>query len=467
VTDRDFPQTLPTRRQVLRRAGAGFGSLALAALLADEASAAPPPANPLAPRPPHFPAGARRVIFLFMPGGPSQVDTFDPKPRLTRDHGKPAPKLYLGQQRKLLASPWRFRKQGQSGLEVSELFPHLGSSIDHLCVIRSMVADDVNHPGGCLQMNTGERVATRPSLGAWVTYGLGAENQNLPGFVAIGPGPLIEGARQYGAGFLPAAFQGTFVSDLRNPIRNLKNDRVSPARQRPYLDALRRLNDMHLADRAEDSRLSARIESFELAFRMQSQAPDAFDLTRETEATKRCYGIDQEATAVFGRQCLLARRLVERGVRFVQLYHTTGGFQPWDQHSDLKGGHARNALATDRPIAGLIQDLQARGLLEDTLLIWGGEFGRTPAAEGQDGRNHHPYGFTMWLAGGGVKGGLAHGATDEFGWDAVEDRVHVHDLHATILHLLGLDHEKLTYRHSGRDFRLTDVYGNVVKSIIA
>jgi len=406
------------------------------------------------------------VIFLFMPGGPSQVDTFDPKPRLTRDNGKPAPKLYLGQQRKLLGSPWRFRKQGQSGLEVSELFPHLGSSIDHLCVIRSMVADDVNHPGGCLQMNTGERVATRPSLGAWVTYGLGAENQNLPGFVAIGPGPLIEGARQYGAGFLPAAFQGTFVSDLRNPIRNLKNDRVSPARQRPYLDALRRLNDMHLADRAEDSRLSARIESFELAFRMQSQAPDAFDLTRETEATKRCYGIDQEATAVFGRQCLLARRLVERGVRFVQLYHTTGGFQPWDQHSDLKGGHARNALATDRPIAGLIQDLQARGLLEDTLLIWGGEFGRTPAAEGQDGRDHHPYGFTMWLAGGGVKGGLAHGATDEFGWDAVEDRVHVHDLHATILHLLGLDHEKLTYRHSGRDFRLTDVHGQVVDQLI-
>ncbi|MFI5454566.1 MAG: DUF1501 domain-containing protein [Isosphaerales bacterium] len=467
MTDRDFPGTLPTRRQVLRQAGAGFGSLALAALLADESSAASvPPANPLAPRPPHFPARARRVIFLFMPGGPSQVDTFDPKPRLTRDHGKPSPKLYLGQQRKLLASPWRFRKQGQSGLEVSELFPHLGSSIDQLCVIRSMVADDVNHPGGCLQMNTGERVATRPSLGAWVTYGLGAENQNLPGFVAIGPGPLIEGARQYGAGFLPAAFQGTFVSDLRNPIRNLKNDRVSPGRQRQDLDALRRLNDLHRADRAEDSRLSARIESFELAFRMQSQAPDAFDLTRETEATKRCYGIDQEVTAVFGRQCLLARRLVERGVRFVQLYHTTGGFQPWDQHSDLKGGHARNALATDRPIAGLIQDLQARGLLEDTLLIWGGEFGRTPAAEGQDGRDHHPYGFTMWLAGGGVKGGLAHGATDEFGWDAVEDRVHVHDLHATILHLLGLDHEKLTYRHSGRDFRLTDVYGNVIKAVI-
>ncbi|MGP0062197.1 MAG: DUF1501 domain-containing protein [Isosphaeraceae bacterium] len=467
MIDRDFPGRLPSRREVLRRAGAGFGSMALAALLADESSTAATPANPLSPRPPHFPGRAKRVIFLFMPGGPSQVDTFDPKPRLTRDHGKPAPKLYLGQQRTLLASPWRFQNQGQSGLEVSELFPHVGSMIDQLCVIRSMVADDVNHPGGCLQMNTGERVATRPSLGAWVTYGLGTENQNLPGFVAIGPGPLIEGARQYGAGFLPATYQGTFVSDLKNPIRNLKNDRVSPERQRSDLDALRRLNELHHEHRAEDSRLSARIESFELAYRMQSQAPDAFDLTGETEATKRLYGVDREATAVFGRQCLLARRMVERGVRFVQLYHTTGGFQPWDQHSDLKGGHARNALATDRPIAGLLRDLRARGLLDDTLVIWGGEFGRTPTAQGQDGRDHHPYGFTMWLAGGGVRGGMAHGATDEYGCDAVEDRVHVHDLHATILHLLGLDHEKLTYRHSGRDFRLTDVYWNVVKNIIA
>ncbi len=466
MIDRDLPGTLPSRRQVLRRAGAGFGSMALAALLSEEASPAPTPENPLSPRLSHFPARAKRVIFLFMPGGPSQVNTFDPKPRLTRDHGKPAPKLYLGQQRNLLASPWRFHKRGQSGLEVSELFPHVGSCIDQLCVIRSMVADDVNHPGGCLQMNTGERVATRPSLGAWVTFGLGTENQNLPGFVAIGPGPLIEGARQYGAGFLPASYQGTFVSDLRNPIRNLKNDRVGAGRQRQDLDALRRLNDLHRANRDEDSRLSARIESFELAYRMQLQAPDAFDLAGETETTKRLYGIDQDVTAVFGRQCLLARRLVERGVRFVQLYHTSGGFQPWDQHADLKGGHARNALATDRPIAGLLQDLQARGLLDETLVIWGGEFGRTPTAQGQDGRDHHPYGFSMWLAGGGVRGGLAYGATDELGCDAVEDRVHVHDLHATILHLLGLDHEKLTYRYSGRDFRLTDVYGNVIKDII-
>ena len=460
-------KAVPDRRQMLRRMGGGFGSLALAALLGDGTCGARSVGQPHAQRQPHLSPRARRVIFLFMPGGPSQVDTFDPKPRLTRDHGKPAPKPYLGQTRKLLASPWKFTRRGESGLEVSELFPCVGALADQLCVIRSMVGDDVNHPGGCLLMNTGERVATRPSLGAWVTYGLGTENQNLPAFIAIGPGPLIEGARQYGAAFLPAAFQGTFVSDLKHPIHNLKNSVVSVERQRSQLDALRTLNEMHLARQPDDSRLSARIESFELAYRMQSEAPEAFDLDREPELTKRLYGIGQEPTDTFGRQCLLARRLVERGVRFVQLYHTTGGFQPWDQHSDLKGGHARNALATDRPIAGLLKDLGARGLLEDTLVIWGGEFGRTPAAEGTDGRDHHPYGFTMWLAGGGSRGGLAYGATDEFGWDAVEARVHVHDLHATILHLLGLDHERLTYRHSGRDYRLTDVYGHVVKGLLA
>jgi hypothetical protein len=402
-----------------------------------------------------------------MPGGPSQVDTFDPKPRLTKDHGKPAPKLYLNQQRNLLASPWKFQRHGRSGLEVSELFPRVGSCIDDLCVIRSMTADDVNHPGGCLQMNTGERVSSRPSMGAWVTYGLGSENQNLPGFIAIGPGPIIEGARQYGAAFLPAAYQGTFVSDIANPIRNLRNEKTGANQQRRELDRLQQLNEMHLEGRREDSRLSARIESFELAYRMQMEAPDAFDIGKESTLTKRLYGIEDKSTEIFGRQCLLARRLVERGVRFVQLYHTTGGFQPWDQHSDLKAGHEKNAAATDRPIAALLQDLKSRGLLSDTLVIWGGEFGRTPAAQGKDGRDHHPYGFTMWLAGGGVKGGIAYGATDEFGWDAVVDRVHIHDLHATILHLLGLDHEKLTYHYGGRDYRLTDVHGNVVHGILA
>ena len=452
------------RREMLSRTGAGFGALALSALLAEETSAAE---SPLTARRPHFAARAKRVIFLFMPGGPSQVDTFDPKPRLSRDDGQPSPKLYLGQQRKLLGSPWKFQKYGQSGLEVSELFPRTATCIDDICVIRSMVTDDPNHPGGCLLMNTGERVFSRPSIGSWVTYGLGTENQNLPGFVAIGPGPIIEGARQYGASFLPAAFQGTFVSNLAQPLRNLSSLQVPRERQRRELDALARLNALHREPREDDDRLSARIESFELAFRMQTEAPEAFDLAGETSATGQMYGLDQPTTEMFGRQCLLARRLVERGVRFVQLYHTTGGFQPWDQHSGLKAGHENNALATDQPIAGLLQDLKSRGLLDETLVIWGGEFGRTPTAEGKDGRDHHPFGFSMWLAGGGVRGGMTYGATDEFGWDAIENRVHVHDLHATILHLLGLDHERLTYHHAGRDFRLTDVHGSVVTGLLA
>lgn len=461
-----------TRREALCRTGSGFGSLALAALLSNQSGSADETkvgssVDPLAIKPTHFAARAKRVIFLFMPGGPSQVDTFDPKPQLTLNDGKPAPKLYLGQQRSLLASPWKFQKYGESGLDVSELFPQTAQCVDELCVIRSMVSDDPNHPGGCLLMNTGERVSSRPSLGSWVTYGLGTENRNLPGFVAIGPGPIIEGARQYGASFLPATFQGTFVSNIDQPLKNLTGS-VGRDQQRRDLNALMRLNQLHRSGREEDSRLNARIDSFELAYRMQSAAPEAFSLAGETAETGKMYGLDQAATELFGKQCLLARRLIERGVRFVQLYHTTGGFQPWDQHSDLKGGHEKNALATDRPIAGLLRDLKQRGLLDDTLVMWGGEFGRTPAREGTaNGRDHHPFGFTMWMAGGGVKRGIAYGATDEFGWDAIENPVHVHDLHATILHLLGLDHENLTYRFAGRDFRLTDVYGNVVQGILA
>ena len=460
------------RRELLRRSGGGFGALALSALMADETVSgaelkAEEPGASLIVKRPHFTARAKRVIFLFMPGGPSQVDTFDPKPQLTKDDGKPSPKLYIGQQRNLMASPWKFRQYGQSGLEVSELFPQTAKRVDDLCVIRSMVTDDPNHPGGCLLMHTGERVSSRPSLGAWVTYGLGAENRNLPGFVAVGPGPIIEGARQYGSSFLPAVYQGTFVSNPDQPLKNLSAS-VSDDRQRRELNALNRLNELHRNGRADDSRLSARIDSFELAYRMQTTAPEAFSLAGETEETGKLYGIDQPATQTFGKQCLLARRLVERGVRFVQLYHTTGGFQPWDQHSDLKAGHERNAFATDLPIAALLHDLKQRGLLEDTLVIWGGEFGRTPAREGTaNGRDHHPFGFTIWLAGGGVKCGIKYGATDEYGWDAIENPVHIHDLHATILHLLGLDHELLTYRFAGRDFRLTDVYGNVVKEILA
>ncbi|HMJ65738.1 MAG TPA: DUF1501 domain-containing protein, partial [Candidatus Binatia bacterium] len=424
---------------------------------------------------PHFQPKAKRIIFLFMSGGPSHVDTFDPKPRLAAENGKPLPfdkpKLERTRTGNLLQSPWRFHKHGQAGIEVSELLPNIASCVDDLCIIRSMVADNINHNGACLQMNTGEQAFSRPSMGSWLLYGLGSENQDLPGFVVISPSQPAQGAPLWSSSFLPAAYQGTLVTDLKNPIANLANARFSMEQQRKQLDILKELNQLHQAQREEDSRLSARIESFELAFRMQAKAPEAFDVERESPETKKLYGIGEDMTDIFGRQCLMARRLAERGVRMVQVYHTQtskrSSCQLWDQHSGLGKELPNNCAATDKPIAGLLKDLKARGLLQDTLVVWGGEFGRTPTAEGGDGREHHPFGFTMWLAGGGIKGGLAYGATDEFGWHATENRVHVHDLHATILHLMGLDHERLTYRYSGRDFRLTDVHGKVVKDILA
>jgi hypothetical protein len=334
-----------------------------------------------------------------------------------------------------------------------------------------MVVDNINHNGACLQMNTGEQAFSRPSIGSWLLYGLGSENQSLPGFVVISPAQPAQGAPLWSSSFLPAAYQGTLVSDLRSPVANLRNVALSSSQQRVQLDLLKQLNEMHRRQREEDSRLSARIESFELAYRMQIQAPLAFDVERESPATKRLYGLHDKTTEIFGRQCLMARRLIEHGVRFVQVYHTVtskrSSCQLWDQHGGLKTELPANCAATDLPIAGLLRDLKARGLFDDTLVIWGGEFGRTPTAENADGREHHPFGFTMWLAGGGIKGGMTYGSTDEFGWHAVENRVHVHDLHATILHLMGLDHTKLTYRYSGRDYRLTDVFGNVVKPILA
>jgi Protein of unknown function (DUF1501) len=462
------------RRQALGRFANGFGMVALAGLLADQAKAAPAD-NPLAVRPPQFPAKAKRVIFLFMSGGPSHVDTFDPKPRLATDNGKPLPfempKLVRTKTGNLLASPWKFKKYGECGTEVSELFPKVAACVDDLCVIRSMVADNINHNGACLQMNTGEQAFSRPSLGSWLLYGLGSENQSLPGYVVISPAQPAQGAPLWGSSFLPAAYQGTLVADLKSPVANLQNPQFGAEQQRGQLDALKELNELHRQQREEDSRLGARIESFELAFRMQVEAPEAFAVEKETEATQKLYGLDDKVTETFGRQCLMARRLVERGVRFVQVYHTVtskrSSCQLWDQHGGLKTELPANCLATDQPIAGLLTDLKARGLLKDTLVLWGGEFGRTPTAENADGREHHPFGFSMWLAGGGIKGGLAYGATDEFGWHAVEKRVHVHDLHATLLHLLGIDHTKLTYRYSGRDYRLTDVYGNVVEDILA
>jgi len=371
----------------------------------------------------------------------------------------------------LLKSPWKFARHGQSGIEVSELFPNVARCVDDLCVIRSMVADNINHNGACLQMNTGEQAFSRPSLGSWLLYGLGSENQDLPGFVVISPAQPAQGAPLWGSSFLPAAYQGTLVANLDDPVANLKNPREQAPLQAEELASLRQLNALHRRSRQDDRALDARIASFELAFRMQAEAPDSFSVASESAATKRLYGLDDPVTATFGRQCLMARRLSERGVRFVQAYHTQtskrSSCQLWDQHGGLRTELPANCAATDKPVAALLTDLKARGLLDETLVIWGGEFGRTPTAEGDNGREHHPFGFTMWMAGGGVKGGLVHGATDEFGWHAVTDKVHVHDLHATVLHLMGIDHTRLTYRYSGRDYRLTDVSGTVIKPILA
>ena len=465
------------RREALRRFANGFGMLGLAGLVTGESPsiARSIDANPLMMRPPMFPARAKRVIFLFMAGGPSHVDTFDPKPLLTRDSGKPLPfakpTLERTKTGNLLRSPWKFAQHGQSGTAVSELLPNIARCVDDICVIRSVVADNINHNGACLQMNTGEQAFSRPSMGSWLLYGLGSENQNLPGFVVISPAQPAQGAPLWSSSFLPASYQGTLVSDLKNPVANLSNPGTTPERQREDLDALAELNEAHRSSRAEDSRIAARISAYELAFRMQTEAPEAFDVERESKATKALYGLDDPITETFGKQCLMARRLSERGVRFVQVYHTQtskrSSCQLWDQHGALKTELPNNCAATDQPVAALLTDLKARGLLDETIVLWGGEFGRTPTAEGTDGREHHPFGFTMWVAGGGFKPGMTFGATDEYGWHAVQDKVHVHDLHATILHQMGIDHEKLTYRHSGRDYRLTDVSGRVVSEILS
>ena len=475
-----MPYPIPSRRQMLKRFANGFGMAGLASLLAEDlfaSAVAQPPSggNALAARLPMYAAKAKRVIFLFMSGGPSHVDLFDPKPELLRRQGQPLPfempKLMRTKTGNMLGSPFKFNKCGQSGIEMSELWPHLSQHADEMCLIRSMCADNINHNGACLQMNTGEQAFSRPSMGSWLLYGLGTENQSLPGYVVISPSQPAQGAPLWGSSFLPAAYQGTLVTDLKDPIANLKNARLTATTQRSQLDYLKMLNDLHAADREEDSRLSARIQSFELAFRMQTEAPAAFDLAGEDKKTLEMYGIGDPVTEHFGRQCLLARRLSERGVRMVQVYHTETSkrksCQLWDQHGGLKAELTNNCLATDKPIAALLTDLKNRGLLDETLIVWGGEFGRTPTAEGTDGREHHPFGFSMWLAGGGTKGGQAYGSTDEFGWFATQNKVHVHDLHATILHLMGIDHEKLTYRYSGRDYRLTDVYGKIVKDLIA
>ena len=460
------------RRQWLQQSGCGFGMLALAGLLNDSCRAEVAQdrrSNPFAILPSHFEPRAKRIIFLYMPGGPSHVDLLDPKPRLQVDSGKPLPfekpKLERTKTGNLLPSPWKFQRHGESGIEVSELLPGLASRIDDVCVIRSMVADNINHTGAALQMCTGEQAFSRPSMGAWLTYGLGTENQNLPGFVVVCPAPVFQGAQLWASSFLPSAYQGTLVRDLKNPISNLA---VAGGvdRQRVRLDALRQLNELHRGAREYNSHLDARIASFELAFQMQRSAPEAFDLTTETAATHSLYGTDKPESELFGRQCLLARRLVERGVRFVQLFDAPSN-NVWDHHGGIREALPARCRAVDQPITGLLTDLKSRGLLEDTLVVWGGEFGRTPTAEGNNGREHHPFGFTMWMAGGGVKGGYRHGSTDDYGYYAVENKMHIHDVHATLLHLLGVDHLKLTYRHAGRDFRLTDVAGKVHTAVLA
>ena len=474
-----------SRRQMLKSASCGFGYMALRALAAQEAAAAS--TSPLAPKSPHFAPRAKRVIFLFMFGGPSQMDSFDFKPKLQQDDGKTytpadaeappnaaAKKNAAGAARALLKSPWKFDRHGENGLWVSELFPHMAQQIDHMCILRGMHADSKAHPTAVVQMHTGEFRTVRPSLGSWVLYGLGTENQSLPGFITITPQMRFGGAQNYGAGFLPAAYAGTRIGDEAEAVKDATIANMSGmlARdlQRKQFELLQSLDRDRLARDGEDAALEGVIQSYELAYRMQSSAPDVLDLSNETQETLDMYGIGQPDTDNYGRQCLLARRFAEAGVRFIECGsgHTLGATvitENWDQHSDLVGGHTRRAKETDKPVAALIADLKRRGMLDDTLIVWGGEFGRTPTAQGRDGRDHNATGFTMMLAGGGVKGGYCHGATDDYGGVAVEGRVHVHDLHATMLYALGLDHTKLTYRYSGRDFRLTDIYGNVAKEI--
>ncbi len=455
-----------SRRELLKSLSSGFPYLAFAGL-SSMAAAADAKGSPLAPKVPHFPARARHVIFLCMNGAPSHVDTFDFKPKLATDNGKTSDRPGRIPGAKLMGSPWKFEQRCESGLWVSELFPEVAAHADELCVLRGMHTDLPAHPEAYLMLHTGSSQFIRPSLGAWTLYGLGTEADELPGFIAVKPTGRNGGAQNYGSAFLPAACQATRIGSEGQPIAqaqvgNIRNPKLDLESQRRQLDLVQSMNrELVERDRVNPG-VEGIIESYELAFRMQGRLPGVMDLASESAATKRLYGLDDPTTADFGRQCLLARRFVETGVRFVELTHGD-----WDQHRGLKAGHARNARAVDRPIAGLLTDLRVRGLLDETLVIWGGEFGRTPHGQNSDGRDHNNKGFSLWLAGGGVRPGFAYGRTDDLGYEAVENSMHVHDLHATILHLMGLDHERLTYRYAGRDMRLTDVKGVVHKGILA
>lgn len=467
-----------TRRELIFRAGAGFGGLALSSLLDSDGLLAQTPMrrNPLTAHEGHFPAKAKSVIFLFMYGGVSQVDTLDPKPELTKHHGKPmtgkgAIDVFFGNPGNLMASPYSFKKYGQSGIEVSELYPHLATRVDDLCVVRSVYTTSNNHSPAIFMMNSGNMRPGNPSLGSWTTYGLGSVNENLPAYIVMYDwrGGPIGGAPNWSSGFMPAAFQGTAFRSGNTPIVDLNPPKfIDPHEQRAEVDFIQKLNHEHLQRHEANSDLDARIASYELAFKMQTHAPEAVDISKETEATKKLYGIGEKTTDYFGRQCLIARRMVERGVRFIQLY-SGGGHQQesWDAHYGLDENHRLHCAETDKPMAGLIADLKARGLFDNTLVVWGGEFGRMPISQSAIGRDHNPLGFTMWLAGGGIKGGQVVGATDEFGYKAVEEPYAVHDIHASILYALGLDHRKLTYYYGGREQRLTNFGGDPILKLFA
>jgi Protein of unknown function (DUF1501) len=474
-------EQLTNRRDLLRKGGAGFGAIALAAMMQDKGLLAAlgdeggTPGTPLTKQIPHTPGRAKNVIFLFMEGGPSHLDICDRKPLINELAGQPLPESFtkdlitaMGESRSpLLVSKREWKRYGQSGLEFSNWIPNIAELADDLCVMRSCVSDGINHSGGVCQMNTGALFGGRPSLGAWVSYGLGSENKNLPSFVVMKDSDTqpVNGVRNWGCGFMPAAYQGVLLDDGPQPFANLYTPKdISPARQQSKLAFLDKLNREHMKSRSDNTELDARLKSFELAFRMQATAPEVVDLSKETEATKALYGMDRPETQTFGRMCLHARRMVERGVRFVQLYSGSGS--KWDAHAKIESNHTKYCGEIDKPVAGLIQDLKQRGLLEDTLVIWGGEFGRTPMSEKGDGRDHNPTGFSMIMAGGGVKGGTVIGETDEFGLRAVKDKVHVHDLHATIMYLLGVDHTKLLFHHKGRPERVDLNEGHPFKGIM-
>lgn len=459
-----------TRRQMLTCCASGFGTVAIAALLAEDGRADG------SARPPQYPARARNVIFLYMDGGPSQVDTFDYKPLLEKHHGKDPHSVFrveptqFNNVGKVMASPWKFHQRGQSGLWVSDLLPNIAGCADDLCVVRSVVSQFPEHTSANYFLHTGSGLQGRPSMGAWFSYGLGSLNRNLPGFIVLNGGLIPPGGLDnFNSGFLPAAYQGSVFRSQTPPVANLARQEPTDQQQRRKLDLVRKLDLAAQEHLGKSDEIESAIANYETAYRMQSAVPELMDIQDESAATRKLYGMDStfEPTRIFARQCLLARRLVERGARFLELTCPRNSGDRWDQHDQLKKGHEDNARAVDQPIAGLLRDLKARGLLESTLVVWAGEFGRTPFAQGSNGRDHNPFGFSIWLAGGGVRRGIAHGETDEWGYKVVKDRVEVHDLHATMLHLLGIDHKKLTVRFGGRDMRLTDVHGEIVKEILA